>query len=221
MCLHIKKCSARVWAYGIKSPKGGICPPENKPKTLVMSKRNAPPSQPPRRPLIKQHSWSPDADREEAWLRRKGKRQSDRLGRSKSVTDEDLEELRGCIELGFGFEPDSQDLDPRLNETLPALGLYCAVNKQYSSRLSRTSSLSSIASEGDVSNSSTTIVDQGMWWNVLFVCLLELWSETPFICLAGDDPETMKLRLKQWAQVVACSVRQFAGEPNWCNNNHD
>ncbi|KAH0894672.1 hypothetical protein HID58_057101 [Brassica napus] len=165
-------------------------PPENKPKTLLMSKRNAPPSQPPRRPLIKQHSWSPDADREEAWLRRKGKRQSDRLGRSKSVTDEDLEELRGCIELGFGFEPDSQDLDPRLNETLPALGLYCAVNKQYSSRLSRTSSLSSIASEGDVSNSSTTIVDQ------------------------GDDPETMKMRLKQWAQVVACSVRQFSGEPN-------
>ncbi|CAF1711533.1 unnamed protein product [Brassica oleracea var. botrytis] len=155
-----------------------------------MSKRNAPPSQPPPRPLIKQHSWSPDADREEAWLRRKGKRQSDRLGRSKSVTDEDLEELRGCIELGFGFEPDSQDLDPRLNETLPALGLYCAVNKQYSSRLSRTSSLSSIASEGDVSNSSTTIVDQ------------------------GDDPETMKMRLKQWAQVVACSVRQFSGEPN-------
>ncbi|CAN7132718.1 unnamed protein product [Brassica rapa subsp. narinosa] len=94
-----------------------------------MSKRNAPPSQPPPRPLIKQHSWSPDADREEAWLRRKGKRQSDRLGRSKSVTDEDLEELRGCIELGFGFEPDSQDLDPRLNETLPALGLYCAANK--------------------------------------------------------------------------------------------
>ncbi|KAL0799137.1 hypothetical protein Bca101_054312 [Brassica carinata] len=171
-----------------------------------MSKRNAPPSQPPPsqpppsqpppsqpppRPLVKQHSWSPDADREEAWLRRKGKRQSDRLGRSKSVTDEDLKELRGCIELGFGFEPDSQDLDPRLNETLPALGLYCAVNKQYSSsRLSRTSSLSSIASEGDVSNSSTTIVDQ------------------------GDDPETMKMRLKQWAQVVACSVRQFSGEPN-------
>ena len=78
------------------------------------------------------------------------------------MTDEDLEELRGCIELGFGFEPDSQDLDPWLNETLPALGLYCAVNKQYSSRLSRTSSLSSFASEGDVSNSSTTIVDQGM-----------------------------------------------------------
>ncbi|CAH8274406.1 unnamed protein product [Arabidopsis lyrata] len=155
-----------------------------------MSKRNAAPSQPPPRPLVKQHSWSPDADREEAWLRKKGKKPSGRLGRSKSVTDEDLEELKGCIELGFGFEPDSPDLDPRLSETLPALGLYCAVNKQYSSRLSRTSSLSSIASEGENSNSSTTIVDQ------------------------GDDPETMKLRLKQWAQVVACSVRQFSGEPN-------
>ncbi|KAL1215808.1 hypothetical protein V5N11_024341 [Cardamine amara subsp. amara] len=151
-----------------------------------MSKRNAPPP----KPLVKQHSWSPDADREEAWLRKKGKQPLGCLGRSKSVTDEDLEELKGCIELGFGFEPDSPELDPRLSETLPALGLYCAVNKQYSSRLSRTSSLSSIASEGEVSNSSTTIVDQ------------------------GDDPETMKLRLKQWAQVVACSVRQFSGEPN-------
>lgn len=168
MCLYINKCSARVLAYGIKSPKGGILAPNQQTQTLLMSKRNAPPP----RPLIKQHSWSPDADREEAWLRRKGKRQSDRLGRSKSVTDEDLEELRGCIELGFGFEPDSQDLDPRLNETLPALGLYCAVNKQYSSsRLSRTSSLSSIASEGDVSNSSTTVVDQGIVMKCSF-CLL-------------------------------------------------
>ncbi|CAH8329532.1 unnamed protein product [Eruca vesicaria subsp. sativa] len=162
-----------------------------------MSKRNATLSQPPPRPLIKQHSWSPDADREEAWLRKKGKRPSGRLGRSKSVTDEDLEELKGCIELGFGFEPDSPELDPRLSETLPALGLYCAVNKQYRSGLSRTSSLSSVVSEGEVSNSSTTIVDQ------------------------GDDPETMKLRLKQWAQVVACSVRQFSGEPNLMLNNNN
>lgn len=143
----------------------GIAPPKNKtkkPSRFKMSKRNASLSQPPPRPLIKQHSWSPDADREEAWLRKKGKRPSGRLGRSKSVTDEDLEELKGCIELGFGFEPDSPELDPRLSETIPALGLYCAVNKQYRSGLSRTSSLSSVASEGEVSNSSTTIVDQGM-----------------------------------------------------------
>ncbi|CAN8229519.1 unnamed protein product [Cochlearia groenlandica] len=152
-----------------------------------MSKRNA---QPPR-PLIKQHSWSPDTDREEAWLRKKkGKHPQGRLGRSKSVTDGDLEELKGCIELGFGFEPDSPELDPRLSETLPALELYCAVNKQYSNRLSRTSSLSSIASDGEISDSSTKIVDQ------------------------DDDHETRKLRLKQWAQVVACSLRQFSGEPN-------
>lgn len=28
-----------------------------------------------------------------------------------------------------------------------------------------------------------------------------------FIC-EGDDPETVKMRLRRWAQVVACSVRQ-------------
>ncbi|XP_010548018.1 PREDICTED: uncharacterized protein LOC104819576 [Tarenaya hassleriana] len=166
-----------------------------------MAKRIALPSQspppPPLPPLFKQHSWSQDVYRDEAWMRKTEKRPFSSsisggggLARSKSVTDDDLEELRGCIELGFGFGPDSPDLDPRLSDTLPALGFYCAVNRQYSSRLSRTSSLSSIASEGDVSNSSSTIFDQ------------------------GDDPETVKLRLKQWAQVVACSVRQFSGEPN-------
>ncbi|XP_010530774.1 PREDICTED: uncharacterized protein LOC104807268 [Tarenaya hassleriana] len=163
-----------------------------------MSNRIAPPSQPPPRPLFKQHSWSPDADRDEAWIRKKKRPGLSSsfsgvgggLDRSKSVTDEDLEELKGCIELGFGFEPDSPDLDPRLSSTLPALGFYCAVNRQYSSRLSRTSSQSSIASEGDVNNSSSTIFDQ------------------------GEDPEMVKLRLKQWAQVVACSLRQLSGEPN-------
>ncbi|KAJ6671225.1 hypothetical protein OIU85_015027 [Salix viminalis] len=141
-----------------------------------------PQSHPPRRNsrptmLNKQLSWSPETTREEIWLRRKGNSATRRRCRT-SVTDDDLEELKACIELGFGFEPDSSDLDPKLSYTLPALGFYCALNKQYTSCLSRSASTSSLLS------------------------------------VSGDDPETVKRRLKQWAQFVACSVKQYSGEPN-------
>ncbi|XP_010488970.1 PREDICTED: uncharacterized protein LOC104766728 [Camelina sativa] len=153
----------------------------------TMSNHNAP--QPPRS-LMKQHSWSPDMNREEAWLRKKKKRPSgDLFCRSKSVTNDDIEELKGCFELGFGFETESPDLNPRLSQTIPALDLYCAVHRQYSNHLSRTSSF---ASEHEVSNSNstTTIVDK------------------------GDDRKTMKQKLKQWAKVVGFSVRHSSGKTN-------
>jgi hypothetical protein len=35
----------------------------------------------------------------------------------------------------------------------------------------------------------------------LFIYLL-------FLCYEDDDPETVKARLRQWAQVVGCAVRQ-------------
>ncbi|KAL3722396.1 hypothetical protein ACJRO7_034723 [Eucalyptus globulus] len=149
-----------------------------------MSKPSAgPPPPPPQRPLHKQHSWSPDVLREEAWQRRKGSFK----GRRASVTDDDLDELKGCIELGFGF--DSPRVDPKLSDTFPALELYHAVNKQYHRSLSRSSSaesslsLSSLVSDNDA-ESTGSIYDP------------------------GDDPETVKTRLRQWAQIVACSVRQ-------------
>lgn len=110
-------------------------------------------------PLYKQRSWSPDSEREEVWLRRKGNYGLGRR-RSKSVTDDDLEELKACIELGFGFGPNSPDLDPRLSDALPALGFYCTVNKQYSNSLSRSSSVSSIESDSD-SGSTTSMFDPG------------------------------------------------------------
>lgn len=87
--------------------------------------------------LYKQRSWSPDMCREEAWLRRKGNSKN-RRPRSRSVTDDDLEELKACIELGFGF--DSPEVDRRLSDTLPALELYYAVNKQYNDGVSKPSS---------------------------------------------------------------------------------
>uniref|UniRef100_A0A2P2NZN7 Membrane insertase YidC n=1 Tax=Rhizophora mucronata TaxID=61149 RepID=A0A2P2NZN7_RHIMU len=151
-----------------------------------MSRSRAPPPPPPRS-LYKQRSWSPDVDREEVWLRRKGNYSARRQG--KSITDDDLDELKACIELGFGFGPDSPDLDPKLSDALPAMGFYCAVNKQYGNSLSRSASESSILSAGDDGSNSSSMFD------------------------AGDDPEIVKTRLRQWAQAVACSVRQFSGEP--------
>ncbi|KAI3441390.1 uncharacterized protein J3R85_002678 [Psidium guajava] len=139
----------------------------------------------PQRPLHKQHSWSPDVLRDEAWQRRKG---SFKGRRRTSVTDDDLDELKGCIELGFGF--DAPDVDPKLSDTLPALELYRAVNKRYHRSLSRSSSV-----ESSLSLSSSLVSDNDA-------------EGTSSIYDPGDDPETVKTRLRQWAQIVACSVRQ-------------
>ncbi|KAF6173028.1 hypothetical protein GIB67_006404 [Kingdonia uniflora] len=52
-----------------------------------------------------------------------------RLMNEPTITDEDLRELKGCIDLGFGFN--EEDGHPLCN-TLPALDLYFAVNRQLS-----------------------------------------------------------------------------------------
>ncbi|XP_059311221.1 uncharacterized protein LOC132062719 [Lycium ferocissimum] len=154
--------------------------------------------------LFKYKSWSPDIQREEAWLKRRNNHRmrlaADRRSmsltaaehrrnmtiaaaeprRSMSVTDEDLEELRACFELGFGFDLNS-DLDPKLTKAFPALELYQAVNK-----LSRSSSSVSMGtSECETPKSVESSVS---------------------IVEPGDDPKEVKMRLKQWAQVVALSV---------------
>jgi hypothetical protein len=101
-----------------------------------------------------------ETSRDIAWERRR--RQILRQERKKNginndsddLTDEDLHELKGCIELGFGFnEEDGQ----RLCSTLPALDLYFAVNRQLStspvstpqSRNSTSSSFESPRSDPD------------------------------------------------------------------------
>ncbi|XP_010666615.2 uncharacterized protein LOC104883756 [Beta vulgaris subsp. vulgaris] len=149
---------------------------------------------PPVAPLLKQKSWSPDSYREELWLRRK--EQSGPRRRSKSLTDDDFDELKACIELGFGFGFESLDTqpDPRLSNTLPALEFYLAVNKSYNDTVLRSnkssSSLATTSSESDLSLSSPV----GSPLTTMF------WP--------GDDPQTIKTRLRHWAQVVACSVKQ-------------
>ncbi|KAI3448110.1 hypothetical protein Pfo_004775 [Paulownia fortunei] len=132
-------------------------------------------------PLYKQNSWSPDILRDEAWTIR---RKNHRLRRGRSVTDDDLDELRACFDLGFNF--DSPDLDPKLSSTFPALEFYYAVNRHYCNNLSRSSSAT-------FSDSDTASFSGGSPGSIID---------------PGDDPAIVKTRLKQWAQVVACSVRQ-------------
>uniref|UniRef100_A0A2C9UR87 Uncharacterized protein n=2 Tax=Manihot esculenta TaxID=3983 RepID=A0A2C9UR87_MANES len=158
-------------------PQHPLLPPAAQPKQLLK----------PSLPLYKQHSWSPDIYRDEAWLRRKGNCKN---RRSKSVTDEDLDELKACIELGFGF--DSPEVDQRLSDTLPALGLYYAVNKQYYDTVSKSVTANTTSSSSTASDCETPS---------------PLGSPHTFFS-PGDNPQTVKTRLRQWAQVVACSVRQ-------------
>lgn len=86
---------------------------------------NLPPSKltkPP--PLHKHKSLSTDFYREEAWARRKNNHQ--RLHRrSKSlITTEDIDEFKGCVDLGFHFTSESN----KLSKTFPALNLYYATS---------------------------------------------------------------------------------------------
>ena len=67
------------------------------------------------------------------------------------LTDEDLDELRGSFELGFGFDVETGGA--HLRNTLPALDFYFAVNRQLSDPKLRSASPKSTLSA--VSSSST------------------------------------------------------------------
>lgn len=146
-----------------------------------------------------------ETPRDVAWERRRRQilrqdRRKNGINDSDDITDEDLHELKGCIELGFGF---NEEGGQQLCNTLPALDLYFAVNRQLSpspvstphSRAS-TSSLSmtslSTSSLGGRSSSFGSPRSEDSWK----------------ICSPGDNPEQVKTKLRHWAQAVACSVMQ-------------
>ncbi|KAL7584731.1 hypothetical protein Lser_V15G45815 [Lactuca serriola] len=149
--------------------------------------------------LYKNLSWSPEIQRRTEWKRLKAQ-QRRRFRRSKSldassdnsdITDDDIKELTACFELGFGFDT-SNDMDPKLTQAFSALELYAAVNRQFNNRnLSRTSSTNSDSSSSSSNSnvSSSLIVDP------------------------SDDPEKVKMRLRRWAQVVACSIHHASRQP--------
>lgn len=113
------------------------------------------------------------------------------------LTDEDLDELRGSFELGFGF--DEETGAAHLRDTLPALDFYFAVNRQLSdpkmrslSAASPTSTLSSSTLPDTPSPRSPNDAPGGDPW--------KLFSP-------GDNPQLVKTRLRHWAQVVACNIK--------------
>ncbi|KAJ0977176.1 hypothetical protein J5N97_012650 [Dioscorea zingiberensis] len=109
------------------------------------------------------------------------------VGRTKSLTDEDLEELKGCLDLGFGF---NYDEIPELCSTLPALELCYSMSQRF---------LDEQQQGRAVEETSGEVVD----------CLpapsapIANWK----ISSPGDHPDEVKARLKYWAQAVACTVR--------------
>ncbi|CAA7025983.1 unnamed protein product [Microthlaspi erraticum] len=113
------------------------------------------------------------------------------------LTDEDLRELKGSIELGFGFK---EEAGQKLCNTLPALDLYFAVNRQLSPLPSPSSSRSSSGGDGSMSSTSAS--------SSSIPCSPKNDSDSLKILCPGDSPQQVKQRLRHWAQAVACSVMQ-------------
>ncbi|KAH9331039.1 hypothetical protein KI387_003147 [Taxus chinensis] len=152
--------------------------------------------------LHKQRSCT-DLSREEAWLRKKdqvvcetksssvSRCVSDCTGeRSRCLEDKDLEELRGCIDLGFRFSFDEDH--NHLCNTFPALDLYYAINRQFNVSKSKSSPKSTSVHGSDSSVVSPSSPN------------CEAWR----ISSPGDNSQEVKTKLRHWAQLVACSIRQ-------------
>lgn len=120
---------------------------------------------------------------------------------AKRITDEDLDELRGSMDLGFRFDEQKGGQD--LCDTLPALDLYFAVNRQLSEPKMRfsTSSAPSLSATKSLPNLCGTPSPGSP--SAHSNNPLESWK----ICSPGDNPQLVKTRLRHWAQVVACSVK--------------
>ncbi|OMO96292.1 hypothetical protein COLO4_15371 [Corchorus olitorius] len=165
----------------------------------------SPPLMKNKRCLSKQLSMC-ETSRDIAWERRR--RQSLRQERGKNgifvtkgLTDEDLHELKGCIELGFGF---NEEAGQQLCNTLPALDLYFAVNRQLSpSPVSTPQSQGSSSSKSLRSSSAQSLGCRSSSFESP-----KSESDNWKICSPGDNPQEVKTRLRHWAQAVACSVMQ-------------
>ncbi|KAM0947188.1 hypothetical protein DsansV1_C08g0083511 [Dioscorea sansibarensis] len=103
--------------------------------------------------------------------------------RTKSLTGEDLEELKGCLDLGFGF---SYDGIPELCGTLPALELCYSLSQRFLDEHQHQQQ-----NTGEPCSSPAPSTPLANWK----------------ISSPGDHPEDVKARLKYWAQAVACTVR--------------
>ncbi|CAA0376580.1 unnamed protein product [Arabidopsis thaliana] len=113
---------------------------------------------------------------------------NDDLKRTKSLTDDDLEELKGCVDLGFGF---NYEEIPELCNTLPALELCYSMSQKFIDQDHHHHSSSSSSPEKKSSVLDSPVSPTASWK----------------ISSPGDNPDDVKARLKFWAQAVACTVR--------------
>jgi hypothetical protein len=142
----------------------------------------------------------------------------DGVGRSRSLTGDDLEELKGCADLGFGF---SYDEIPELRDTLPALELCYSMSQRQQP-----------AGPEDAADPAPPVTN----WKISspgkptqpvhateppllppppprseekpnFSSLSFLTHAIDLPLAPGDSPDEVKARLKYWAQAVACTVR--------------
>ncbi|KAJ9555446.1 hypothetical protein OSB04_010060 [Centaurea solstitialis] len=145
------------------------------------------------------NSWSKNNNNNSNSIGRKKKNQvflegyieasdEDDLVRAKSLTDEDLDELKGCFDLGFGF---SYDEIPELCNTLPALELCYSMSQKF---LDEQQKSPEVVEEEELDEAASPAPAPAPIAN---------WK----ISSPGDHPEAVKARLKYWAQAVACTVR--------------
>ncbi|KAJ0235964.1 1-phosphatidylinositol-4,5-bisphosphate phosphodiesterase epsilon-1 [Hirschfeldia incana] len=159
-----------------------------------------PPRAKPKKRLSKQLSML-ETKRDKAWERRRRQmlhhlemKQINEGGDINDLTDEDLSELKGSIELGFGF---NEEQGQQLTTTLPALDLYFAVNRQISP-------VSTPSSGGSSSSRLTSLGERSSSFGSPMSDSDGLKFMSP-----GDNPQQVKTRLRHWAQAVACSVIQY------------
>uniref|UniRef100_A0A0D9XR69 Uncharacterized protein n=1 Tax=Leersia perrieri TaxID=77586 RepID=A0A0D9XR69_9ORYZ len=123
------------------------------------------------------------------------------VGRARSLTDDDLEELKGCVDLGFGF---SYDEIPELCGTLPALELCYSMSQRFlvddhHQHHSTTPEKKKVEAEAEVEAEAAAALAPASPAQQP----IPNWK----ISSPGDSPDEVKARLKYWAQAVACTVR--------------
>ncbi|KVH97323.1 Protein of unknown function DUF1685 [Cynara cardunculus var. scolymus] len=133
-----------------------------------------------RKVLLKELSLN-EIPRHVAWERRRRlKRMQEKKEDTEGTNDElseDLNELKGCLQLGFGFNDDEGGQS--LTNTLPALDIYFAVNRLGSPMVSPSSTASPMPKFERVGSMSSK---------------------------SGETPQQVKAKLRHWAQAVACSM---------------
>jgi hypothetical protein len=141
----------------------------------------------------------------------------DGVGRSRSLTGDDLEELKGCADLGFGF---SYDEIPELRDTLPALELcYSMSQRQQPAGPEDAADPAPPVTNWKISSPGKPTQPVHATEPLLppppprseekpnFSSLSFLTHAIDLPLAPGDSPDEVKARLKYWAQAVACTVR--------------